>query len=160
MIAALRQTAQAEKSDGARAEQQRSLTRFQQRVANTKILFDAGLLIAAGTDAPYPGVFQGEGLHHELELLVEAGLKPLDAITAATRNAARFVSAENEWGTLAAGKRADILVINGRPDRNIKETRNIELVMQRGRILDRDRLKLNPRADPDYQPAATVRSGD
>ena len=45
----------------------------------------------AGTDAPYPGDFQGEGIHHELELLVESGLTPTDAISSATRNASRLM---------------------------------------------------------------------
>jgi hypothetical protein len=158
-IGALRQMAQQETSERRRAAEQSNLARFKQRSANAKKLFDAGLLIAAGTDAPYPGVFQGEGLHHELELLVEAGLSPLDAITAATRNAAKFVSAEDEWGTLAAGRTANILVINGRPDLNIHDTRKIESVMLRGKFLDRDKLKLDAGRDQGFQPVAPVRSG-
>jgi imidazolonepropionase-like amidohydrolase len=158
-IGALRQMAQQETSERSRAAEQSNLARFKQRSANAKKLFDAGLLIAAGTDAPYPGVFQGEGLHHELELLVEAGLSPLDAITAATRNAAKFVSAEDEWGTLAAGRTANILVINGRPDLNIHDTRKIESVMLRGKFLDRDKLKLDAGRDQGFQPVAPVRSG-
>ena len=66
--------------------------------------YSAGILIAAGTDAPYPGDFQGEGIHRELELFVESGLTPLEAITMATKNAATIVNAENRWGTLEAGK--------------------------------------------------------
>jgi imidazolonepropionase-like amidohydrolase len=53
-------------------------------MANAKRLSDAGVLLAAGTDSPYPGDYYGEGLHRELELLVEAGLTPLQAIRAAT----------------------------------------------------------------------------
>jgi imidazolonepropionase-like amidohydrolase len=158
-VAELRKMAGQEKSERTRTAEERNLARFKDRLANAKKLFDAGILIAAGTDAPYPGVFQGEGLHHELELLVEAGLKPLEAIAAATRNAAQFVSAEKEWGTLAAGKLADILVVSGRPDRRIQDTRNIEIVMQRGKILDRSKLKLDPATDPGFQPTAPVRSG-
>jgi imidazolonepropionase-like amidohydrolase len=79
-----------------RGAKQENEKRFRQQAANLKRLFDAGLLIAAGTDAPYPGVFQGEGIHHELELLVEAGLTPLQAITAAAANAARLVGAGDE----------------------------------------------------------------
>jgi hypothetical protein len=51
---------------------------------NAKLLLDQGVLLTAGTDAPYPGDFQGEGIHHELELLVEAGLTPLQVISVAT----------------------------------------------------------------------------
>lgn len=85
-----------------------------------KALFDAGVLLAAGTDAPYPGVFQGEGIHRELELLVEAGLTPLEAITVATKNAAELMGDGGEWGTLTPERRADIVLVRGRPDRSIR----------------------------------------
>jgi imidazolonepropionase-like amidohydrolase len=116
--------------------------RLRMRSSNVKTLFDAGFLLAAGTDAPYPGVFQGEGLHRELELIVEAGLRPLDAITMATRNAARIIGGEGEWGTLEPGKLANLLVINGRPDQRIQDARNIETVILQGRIIDRENLRL------------------
>jgi hypothetical protein len=58
------------------------LERFKQRSKNVKMLFYAGFLMAAGTDAPYPGVFLGEGIHRELELLVEAGLRPVSQVSA------------------------------------------------------------------------------
>jgi hypothetical protein len=132
------------------------LERFKQRSKNVKLLFDAGFLMAAGTDAPYPGVFLGEGIHRELELLVEAGLRPLDAITAATRNGAQLMGASKEWGTLEPGKLANLLVINGRPDQKVQDSRNIELVMRLGKILDREKLRLNPDLDPGYQPVSRV----
>ena len=83
---------------------------------NVQRLHRAGVLLVAGTDAPYPGVFQGEGIHRELELLVEAGLSPLEAIESATRNAAVLIGAD-DWGTLTRGSVADLIVVNGRPDR-------------------------------------------
>ena len=136
-----------------------NLKRFRQQLANLKRLYDAGLLIAAGTDAPYPGVFQGEGIHRELELLVEAGVPPLGAIAMATGNAARLMGAGSEWGTLEAGRLADILVINGRPDLKIQDTRNIEMVMHRGKVIDRERLKLDPKTDPGFRPVSPVIAG-
>jgi len=120
--------------------------------SNVKRLKDAGILIAAGTDAPYPGDFQGEGIHRELELFVESGLTPLEAITMATKNAATIVNAENRWGSLEAGKFADILILDGKPDQNIRDTRNIVAVVKEGTILDRNKLKLDPAKDPGYQP--------
>jgi len=60
-------------------------------------------------------VFYGEGIHRELELLVESGFTPLEAIRAATYDAARVMRAEHEWGSLEAGRRADVLVVAGRP---------------------------------------------
>ena len=137
---------------------------YEQRVAATYVqvrrLHQAGVPLVAGTDAPYPGLFQGEATHRELELLVEAGLTPLEAITCATRNAARLMQADDEWGTLAAGLVADILVVSGRPDRTISDTRNIEMVIQRGRVLDRETLRYDPAKDPGFragQPVSTVR---
>ena len=121
--------------------------------SNVKRMFDAGILLAAGTDAPYPGDYYGEGLQRELELLVEAGLKPLDVISLATRNAARLVRAESEWGTVEPGKVADLLLVRGDPSMKISDTRNIVMVMQAGRVIDRAALRYDPRRDRDYHPA-------
>jgi imidazolonepropionase-like amidohydrolase len=132
------------------------LERFKQRSINAKTIFDTGFVMAAGTDAPYPGAFLGESIHRELELLVEAGLRPLDAIMVATRNGAQLIGASKEWGTLEPGKLANLLVINGRPDQKIQESRNIEVVMQLGKILDREKLKLNPETDPGFRPVSQV----
>ncbi len=138
------------------APKQENLKRFRQQSANLKRLFDAGLLITAGTDAPYPGVFQGEGIHREMELLVEAGLLPLDAISMATANAAKFVGADKEWGTLEPGKLANLIVVNGRPDRTIADSRKIEQVIRLGIVLDREALKLDPKTDPGFRPVSPV----
>jgi imidazolonepropionase-like amidohydrolase len=108
---------------------------------HTRQVHEAGIPVVAGTDGPTKGVFLGEGLHRELELLVEAGLTPLEAISAATRNGAMMMKTEDEWGTIEAGKRADLLVIDGRPDQTISDTRNIVTVIQAGRLIDRNDLK-------------------
>jgi len=139
-----------------RGAKQENEKRFRQQAANLKRLFDAGLSIAAGTDAPYPGVFQGEGIHHELELLVEAGLTPLQAITAATANAARLMGAGDEWGTVEPGRVANLVVVTGRPDRNIADTRRIETVVCRGRVVDRAGLKYTAAMDPGFRPLSAV----
>ena len=139
------------------AEETASTQRWEQllrnAVSNAKALFDAGVLLTAGTDAPYPGDMQGEGLHHELELLVRAGLTPLEAISVATRNAARFIGAA-DWGTIEPGKLANLVVVAGRPDRNISDTRKIVAVMVRGRTIDRESLKLVHQHDPGYEPVS------
>jgi imidazolonepropionase-like amidohydrolase len=108
----------ASRPDTKEAEVRRTswMQRLQAAQANAKKLWNAGVLLIAGTDAPYPGDFQGEGLHHELELLVEAGLTPLEAISSATRNASQLMNAA-DWGTLEPGKLADVLVIDGQPTR-------------------------------------------
>jgi hypothetical protein len=122
---------------------------------NVQRLHRAGVLLVAGTDAPYPGVAQGEGIHRELELLVEAGLSPLEAITTATRNAALLIGAE-DWGTITAGKVADLIVVEGRPDRDIRRTRDIHMVMRGGRILNRDALGFDPDSDLGFAVGAAV----
>lgn len=118
-----------------------ALIDFQGAENNVKPLWDSGVLIATGTDAPYPGDFQGEGVHHEIELLVQSGLTPLQAITAATKNAAAIMNADKEWGTLEAGKLANILLIDGKPDQNINDTRRITFIMKQGEVINREQLK-------------------
>jgi len=119
--------------------------------ANLKRLYENGVLVAAGTDFPYPGVFMGEGLHRELELMVEAGLTPLQAIRTATRNAAEFIGDGEEWGTLEPGKRADLLIVDGNPAERIGDTRRIETVIQRGVVLDRNSLAYDASNDPGFR---------
>jgi imidazolonepropionase-like amidohydrolase len=139
------------------ADEQATMPRRQARLPavlrNTKLLHDQGLLIVAGTDAPYPGVFQGESLHRELELLVEAGLTPVQAIAVATGNAAKLVGSDS-WGVIAPGRRADLVIVDGRPDRNIADSRRIVAVLQAGRSIVRARLKYDPKTDPGYRASA------
>jgi imidazolonepropionase-like amidohydrolase len=138
---------------------QRRIEGFETGMTEAKRLHDAGIMLVAGTDAPYPGVTLGEGIHRELELLVEAGLTPLEAIRTATLNAAKHMGDAAEWGTLEAGKRADLLLIDGRPDKTISDTRNIELVIQRGKVVDRAALVFDAETDPGFLPGAAVNSG-
>jgi imidazolonepropionase-like amidohydrolase len=128
------------------------LTRLQAAKGNAKKLWGSGPLVVAGTDSPGLGTFYGEGLHHELELLVEAGLTPVEAISAATRNAAQLMNAIGEWGTIEPGRRADLLVINGQPDSRIQDTRKVEIVMKQGVLLNREQLKFDPMRDSALSP--------
>jgi imidazolonepropionase-like amidohydrolase len=118
---------------------------------NVKKLLDAGVLVAAGTDAPYPGLFQGEALHHELELLVAAGMAPLQAIRLATFNAASIMHAEEEWGSLQAGRTANVVIVAGNPAEHISDTRKVEMVILNGRILDRSSLRFDIKRDPGFR---------
>jgi len=118
--------------------------------SNVPRLRAAGVLFAAGTDAVYPGDFQGEGLHRELELLVESGLSPLQAIGAATKNAAAIVNASAQWGTLEPGKLANVILVDGKPDQRIGDTRRLVMVIKEGSILDRTALRLDHSHIPDY----------
>jgi len=101
---------------------------------NVRKLREAGVKIAAGTDAGNPGVLFGPSLHRELELLVEAGLTPMEAILAATKNAAELLGME-ELGTLEPGKLADLIAVEGNPLRDISTIRDIRLVIKGGKVL-------------------------
>ena len=100
----------------------------------------AGGPIAAGSDAANQLLIPGYSLHEEMALLVAAGLTPLEAITAATRRGAQLLRADS-LGMLAPGKVADIVVLNGNPAGNILATRNIALVIIRGRVIRPDSLR-------------------
>src|SRR5579859_6203527 len=150
-LAELTDFANKPQTDDEKKSTQQNVLEFQEAMRNVKKLHDAGFLLATGTDAPYPGVFQGEGLHHELELLVEAGWKPLEAIRASTYDAARLMKAENEWGSVQAGRRATLLIVAGNPSEHISDTRKIETVIQDGKILNRAALKFDPAKDPGFR---------
>jgi len=105
------------------------------RGATTK-LARAGVTIGTGTD-----IWQiPTGVHMELEELVAAGLSPLEAIRAATGDAARIVGAEQDLGTIAVGKLADFVILDADPVADIRNSRRIWTVMLAGRVLDRPAL--------------------
>jgi imidazolonepropionase-like amidohydrolase len=98
---------------------------------NLKKLADAGVKYGFGTDTGPPGRFPGFFEHLEMELMVEAGLTPMQVITAATRNSAEFLK-NKDLGTLEKGKWADFVVLGKNPLENIKNTRSIETVFIAG----------------------------
>jgi imidazolonepropionase-like amidohydrolase len=155
-IADLRAYALRKRSEKHILGSKRLLKGFHTALENTKRMFDAGILLASGTDAPYPGVFQGEGIHREMELLVEAGLTPLQAITLTTKNAALLLNKEKEWGTLTPGLKANIVVIDGRPDKDIRLTRNVAIVIKEGQIIERAKLKFDINKDPGFRVSSSV----
>jgi imidazolonepropionase-like amidohydrolase len=88
-------------------------------------------------------IVPGESLHHELELLVEAGISPLDVIKIATRNGADALGILNKVGTIESGKEADMIVLAANPIDNISNTKNIEAIINDGKLVDRERILLN-----------------
>jgi imidazolonepropionase-like amidohydrolase len=105
-----------------------------------RVMAAAGVAFMAGSDTATPWVFPGFGLHDELELLVEAGLTPLQALQAATLNAARYLEATDSLGTIAPGKLADLVLLDANPLEDIRNTRAITGVVLDGRLLDRREL--------------------
>ena len=100
---------------------------------NLKLLVDRGVRIAFGTDTGPPARFQGFFEHLELEMMVDAGLTPMQALVSATGDAARCHQRAGQFGTLAAGAAADLLILGANPLDNIRNTRSIEQVWISGR---------------------------
>ncbi len=115
---------------------------FEFTSARLPMLQAAGVMILAGTDAGFLNSFDypGIGLHDELEQMVKAGLTPLEALRGATINGAIFLGQRSRHGTIAPGQSADLLLLDRNPVRDIRATREIYGVVQRGRWLDRPTL--------------------
>jgi imidazolonepropionase-like amidohydrolase len=101
----------------------------------------SGVQVLAGTDSPAPYVFPGFALHEELQLLVEAGLTPMEALEAATRKAAEFLGTAKDSGTVGAGKYADLVLLDANPVDDIRNTDRISAVLVRGQLLNRAALE-------------------
>ena len=109
------------------------------------LMHDQGVPIGAGTDTPIAYALPGYSLHSELAMLVRAGLPPLEALRSATVRPAEFFGLEDEMGTVAAGKRADLVLLSANPLDDIGHTRRIEAVVSKGRLLTQEDLaRLRP----------------
>lgn len=100
----------------------------------------AGVRFMAGTDTAAPNVFPGSSLHEDLACFVEAGLTPMQALQAATKNPAEFLGKLNTQGSIEQGKSADLLLLDANPLDDIHNTQKIRAVCLRGRLLDRSAL--------------------
>lgn len=108
-------------------------TAFETALRNLRRIYRAGIMVAMGTDSgATPVRAQGFSEHLELELMVQAGLTPLEAISVGTRNAAQVLKLPNT-GTIAPGQVADLLVLAGSPEKDIKNTRHIVTVYKAGK---------------------------
>jgi imidazolonepropionase-like amidohydrolase len=103
---------------------------------NLQILAAADMRIAAGSDAGNIGTPHGPALHREMELMVEAGMRPFDVLMGATSLAATVMGQSNEVGTLQRGKLADIVLLDADPVRDIRNTQKIFKVMKAGQWVD------------------------
>ena len=104
---------------------------------NVRRLHEAGVTVALGTDRTI-----GPLTHRELELYVEAGISPLDAITMGTLNAAKYLDREEDMGTIEPGKLAHMVLLNANPLDNISNTQRIAAVFKGGVEIDRDALQI------------------
>jgi imidazolonepropionase-like amidohydrolase len=123
----------------------------------TKALYDAGGVLTLGTDNPSTGEFlAGFSAHRELHTLVLTGIPPAAALKIATINGARALGVSDKLGTIEVGKLADLFVVRGNPVADIKNTRNVELVLKSGFVYDPKELLAQakgkigppPRRDP------------
>ena len=117
------------------------LKRWGNLLGNIKALHDAGVMLACGTDAGEPGTPHGEATLREMELLVKGGLTPPEALTAATASSARALGVAADRGTIVDGMRADLVLVEGRPDEDISAIRNTRRVFFNGDEVNREKLR-------------------
>jgi N-acetylglucosamine-6-phosphate deacetylase len=110
---------------------------FDVKMKELKPVYDAGIPLVASTDVQSVGTFiAGFNLHREMQTFVEAGIPAAGAIKAATINAARALNMADKLGSIDPGKFADLIVVQGNPLQDIRNTHNVEVVMKAGRIYD------------------------
>ncbi|MDQ2978957.1 MAG: amidohydrolase family protein [Acidobacteriota bacterium] len=114
---------------------------FQASLELVGAMHRAGVPILAGTDVISAYVFPGFSLHDELSLLVQAGLPPMAALQAATRNPAMFLKETGSMGTIEHGKLADLVLLDANPLEDIENIRRIHAVIVNGRYLSRESLQ-------------------
>jgi imidazolonepropionase-like amidohydrolase len=106
-----------------------------------KALHEGGAKILLGTDTPNQFVVPGFAVHDELRNLVNVGLTPYEAIKAGTSDAAEFLKSQNQWGAVAVGLRADLLLLNENPLHDVGNVDRRVGVMVHGRWLSEADLK-------------------
>ena len=110
---------------------------FRVAMRNLKRLADAGVKIGLATDTGPPGRFPGYFEHWEAELMVEAGLTPMQVIVSFSKNASEALGIDRDFGTLAEGKVADMILLNSSPLGNIRNLREIDTVYIGGQPVSR-----------------------
>jgi imidazolonepropionase-like amidohydrolase len=128
--------------------------RWEHLTGNVRKLFSAGIPVAVGTDAGMPGTFHGASTLHEMELLVKSGLSPMQALMAGTSISARAMGVLNERGTIAPGKLADLVLVDGKPDEEIADIRKTRRVFLGGYELSPSDLEKAIQT-PEVTPLAT-----
>ena len=142
------------------AESAQAIVECLQRVIG--VLHAEGAPLLIGADPTNTGVGTGFSVHDELEHFLRAGLSPLDVLRCATVDAARFLGQNSEWGTVAEGMRADLVLTDADPLADLSTLRHPRAVLCNGDLLDRDALDrlINRRADALGEPRLDPGSED
>lgn len=114
---------------------------YQKQLAFVGAMHRVGVRFLAGTDTPAPYVFPGFSLHEELELLVQAGLTPLEALQTTTRNPAQYLGVLDRLGTVEQGKIADLVLLDANPLEEIGNTKKIASVIVGGKLFPKEALQ-------------------
>ncbi len=109
--------------------------KFGYALHNVKTMYDSGVRVGLGTDAGMPGTLHGRSTLREMELLVQAGLTPNQALVAATSSSAKIMHQDGDRGTIAPGQRADIVLIDGRPWDTIADVYKVSQVLIDGKLV-------------------------
>ena len=115
-------------------------TSFERFLEIARILHREGVRFLVGTDLAVPLIFPGSSVHEELAWLVKAGLTPMEALVAGTRNGAEAVGRLSDLGTIEKGKFADLVLLNADPLADIANTQKIAAVIANGRLFKREAL--------------------
>jgi imidazolonepropionase-like amidohydrolase len=121
-------------------EQAQNLGGFMRRLV--KSMYDAGVPLMVATDALNPAAMPGFSLHRELQLFEEVGIPNHETLRAATTGPAEFMEETGEWGAVATGHRADLVLLNANPLEDITNTKKIEGVMVRGQWLTDESIQV------------------
>jgi imidazolonepropionase-like amidohydrolase len=113
---------------------------YQRQREIIRLFRSEGVRFLAGTDLANPFIFPGFSLHEEMDLMVQSGFTPLQALQAATIEPARFLGGTDSLGTVAAGSVADLVLLDANPLEDIRNTTRIATVILGGQVLDRARL--------------------
>jgi imidazolonepropionase-like amidohydrolase len=106
----------------------------------TKMLYENGVTILSGSDIPNFDLVPGASLHHELEIMVDAGIPPLEVIKIATSNGAQALDIGDNVGTVELGKQADMIILSDNPLDDIRNTKKIEAVIVDGQFIDNKQI--------------------
>ncbi len=126
---------EAKSSLGSLEKKSTYLASFQNMMQLLKKFYNSGILIVSGTDGG-----EAFALAHELELYVQAGIPPLNALQCATFNAAKNCRMLNQYGTIEAGKTADMILVDGNPGTNISDIRRVKWVVKNNQMYDPKKL--------------------